>query len=198
MENNFWNQRYAENETVYGPEPNVYFRNFLGTQKPGSILLPAEGEGRNAIYAASLGWETDAFDFSPVAREKALKRAKELDLNINYFTSTIEEYTASKCYDVVALIYVHLPEGIRQQFHKEIISSLKPGGYVVMEAFSKDQINNTSGGPKELSMLYEVSMIRKDFPSMQIINLAEKTITLDEGPFHKGPADVVQMIAQKL
>jgi 2-polyprenyl-3-methyl-5-hydroxy-6-metoxy-1,4-benzoquinol methylase len=165
MEHLFWNQRYTENETVYGLEPNHFFKSFIDTHQPGSILLPAEGEGRNAIYAASKGWKVDAFDFSPVAREKALKRAKESGVNINYYTIKAEAFKADKLYDAVALIFVHLPERVRKPFHQQVYGSLKSGGYMVMEAFAKEQIHNTSGGPKDPALLYDAPTICTDSPS---------------------------------
>lgn len=82
MKNEFWNKRYETNDTVYGIEPNEYFKSFIDSHKPGSILLPAEGEGRNAIYAAKRGWKVDAFDFSAVAQQKALLRAKQEKVHI--------------------------------------------------------------------------------------------------------------------
>lgn len=69
----FWDQRYRENASVYGLEPNPFFKAFIDKHKSGRLLLPAEGEGRNAIYAAAKGWQVDAFDFSEVSRDKALR-----------------------------------------------------------------------------------------------------------------------------
>jgi hypothetical protein len=80
----FWDQRYQESEWVYGEAPNAFFKAFIDQQPPGTLLLPAEGEGRNAIYAASKGWTVEAFDFSPVAREKALAGAAAKGVKIRY------------------------------------------------------------------------------------------------------------------
>ena len=71
----FWNKRYAENEMVFGYKPNQFFKLFIDLHISGTLLLPAEGEGRNAVYAAEKGWQVDAFDFSATAKEKALKYA---------------------------------------------------------------------------------------------------------------------------
>lgn len=198
MEYTFWDQRYTENETVYGLEPNRFFKSFIDSHKPGSILLPAEGEGRNAVYAASRGWQVDAFDFSPVAREKALKRAARMGITINYFTARAEDFRAGKLYDAVGLIYVHLPPSVRERFHREVYRSLRSGGYMVMEAFAKEQIHNTSGGPKNPALLYDAPSICMDFQFLHMLSCGQKTIELAEGSFHQGKADVLQMIGQKL
>jgi hypothetical protein len=43
----------------------------------GSILFPAEGEGRNAVFAAKLGWAVSAFDISNEGKNKGIKLAKK-------------------------------------------------------------------------------------------------------------------------
>ena len=69
----FWNDRYAKETYVYGTSPNAFFKEQLRLLDVGTILLPAEGEGRNAVYAAKLGWDVYAFDYSAHAHHKAIK-----------------------------------------------------------------------------------------------------------------------------
>lgn len=194
----FWDQRYAENETVYGLNPNQFFKQFVDSRKPGTILLPAEGEGRNAVYAASKGWQVEAFDFSEVAREKALDFARGEKLNINYILQDISLFKAEKQYDAVGLIYVHLPEKQRKAFHAEIYKSIKPGGLFVLEAFAKEQAGLNSGGPKDPAMLYDAPSLCSDFPFMHMITCEQKEVVLEEGEYHKGKAAVLRMIGQRL
>jgi SAM-dependent methyltransferase len=198
MEIDTWNRRYKENETVYGTKPNVFFKSFIDTHKQGALLLPAEGEGRNAIYAASKGWEVDAFDFSVKAKEKALQQASQKQLKIQYQTLNIVDFHPEKQYDAVALIFVHLPEVIRREFHQKVSKALAPGGYVVLEAFAKEQLGNQSGGPKDIALLYDAPTICDDFKFLHILYCGQKEAVLDEGLFHKGKADVLQLIAQKI
>ena len=138
----FWNQRYATHETVYGKAPNLYFKSILDSLTPGSLLMPAEGEGRNAVYAASLGWKVEAFDYSSVAQEKALQLAEANDVTIKYDVLELNEFKANKQYAAIGLIYVHLPTKERFVFHQKMIDALLPGGVLIIEAFSKTQINN--------------------------------------------------------
>lgn len=198
MNRTTWDTRYAENEIVYGHQPNRFFKDFIDTHKPGSILLPAEGEGRNAVYAASKGWEVDAFDFSYEAHKKAMMLSKKKNIQINYWTEEIENFATSKKYDAVGLIYVHLPKNIRQQFHQQIHHSIQSGGFLVFEAFAKEQIEFNSGGPKDISLLYDAPTICQDFPFLHVLFCGQKEIELNEGNFHKGKAAVLQLIGQKL
>ncbi len=194
----FWNQRYAENEIVYGNEPNKFFKLFIDLHKPGTLLLPAEGEGRNAVYAASKGWQVDAFDFSEVAREKALGFARGERVTINYELKNIADFKAVKQYDAVALVYVHLPDSIRKKFHQEVYNSIKPAGFLMLEAFAKEQIQFESGGPRDENLLYDAPSICSDFPFLHMMSCEQKEIILDEGDFHKGKAAVLRMVGQRL
>lgn len=85
---NFWNERYSEEEYVYGEEPNVFFAEELQQMIPGKIILPCECEGRNAIYAVTSGWEVHAFDTSIMEKSKAIQLAECKGMSINY---TIED-----------------------------------------------------------------------------------------------------------
>lgn len=193
----FWNQRYAANDIVYGKEPNSYFKSILDSMRPSSLLLPAEGEGRNAVYAASKGWDVTAFDYSAEAQLKANVFAAEKGVKMNYNVTDINQFIPEKKYDAIALIYVHLSGEERKDFHYKIANALAPGGTLILEAFSKAQIHNASGGPKSLDQLYSTEILFKDFATLKMIELKEAEIILDEGPFHHGKANVIRLMAKK-
>jgi len=194
----FWNDRYEDHETVYGLEPNEFLAEVLPGISPGTILFPAEGEGRNARFAARLGWHTDAFDFSPVAREKALALAAKENLMINYKAADLSSIELPPlAYDVVALIFVHMEPQERTRFHRACMTALKPGGVIILEAFSKDQLRYNSGGPKSEEKLYTSENLMADFHGLQIQQLEKRIVLLDEGPFHRGLGSVLRFIGRK-
>lgn len=193
-----WNQRFAVADYIYGIEPNKFFKQHLDKLKPGKLLLPAEGEGRNAVYAAKAGWDVEAFDFSTYAREKAMSLAAQNQVEIEYEISGVEDYNYSEnAYDAIALIYVHLDPSIRIAFHNRIMKSLKHGGLLIIEAFSKKQLQHNSGGPKNEEWLYSINELCCDFAPLTILEKEEKKIHLLEGLDHQGDAEVVRFIAQK-
>lgn len=192
---NFWNQRYKNNATVYGWQPNIFFKEYLDKAEAGTLLLPCEGEGRNAIYAAKKGWQVSAFDFSSIAVEKALQKANEENVSINYIQKSIEEYIPERQYQLIASIYVHIAEPSRKLFHQQLIASLQPKGTILLEAFHKNQINHSSGGPQSTQLLYSKEELMADFSGLTITLLEEKDIYLTEGAFHNGHASVIRMIA---
>lgn len=194
----FWNDRYSSNEFVYGTEPNEFFKKELQKLSSGKLLLIGEGEGRNAVFSAKNGWEVDAIDFSTVAREKAIKFAEKNSVLINYEVSDLTKYKFKQSnYDVVANIYLHLHRSSRKDIYSKSIASLKTGGVFLLEAFEKDQLGRTSGGPQNLEMLYSIEELNKDFKGMEIKLLEKKIITLGEGEHHKGEAAIVRLIAVK-
>jgi hypothetical protein len=198
MSKEFWDERYSGKDFVYGNQPNVFFKEQLGRVKPGKLLLPCEGEGRNAVYAASMGWQVDAYDQSSVGMQKALQFAAQSKVDIHYTVKEIESIVLPENhYNAVGLIYAHLMPSIRSQFHKMCATSLVAGGVLILEAFEKSQLRNSSGGPSDLTMLYSVEEMLEDFGSLQIESCEKVTVQLNEGPYHQGTADLVRLVAIK-
>lgn len=200
LKSNFWDERYSSEEYVYGVEPNQFFKQVLDKiPVPGKLLLPGEGEGRNAVYAAKLGWQVDAFDQSSAGKLKALKLAKANNVTINYSIVDLAKFNPQKkFYNCAAIIFVHFDSEVRSIFHKKIIDSLKPGGKMILELFSKNQFGKRSGGPQDLQMLYSLEEARNDFKEMKTLVIEEKNIFLNEGDKHKGDASVIRYVGEKL
>ncbi len=51
-----WDDRYSDADYVYGTEPNSFLVEHA-SKLCGPVLSLAEGEGRNAVYLATLGLE---------------------------------------------------------------------------------------------------------------------------------------------
>ena len=200
---NFWNQRYAAENYAYGTLPNAYLKEKAVELAPGKILLPAEGEGRNAVFMSTMGWETYAFDQSVEGRNKALHLAADYDVEISYTISDVENiHYPENSFDALALIFAHFPGENRRFYHRKLSSFLKPGGYLIIEGFSKEhatfqQLNPKSGGPRDQVMLYDMEELKKDFNDFEFIEAAEQVVTLAEGEFHQGEASVIRIFAVK-
>jgi len=196
----FWDERYSTEQYIYGIEPNQFFKEQLSKiLTPGRLLLPGEGEGRNAVYAAKLGWQVDAVDQSQKAMEKAVNLADENKVDVNYSVVDLRTFIPKKnYYDAAAIIFVHFNSEERKSFHKKITDSLKPGGILIIESFSKNQFGKTSGGPQDLLMLYSYNDIKNDFEEMKTILIEEKNIILNEGDKHNGDANVIRYVGEKL
>jgi 2-polyprenyl-3-methyl-5-hydroxy-6-metoxy-1,4-benzoquinol methylase len=194
----FWNERYAEEEYAYGALPNEFLKDQLQKLSEGKILFVCEGEGRNAVYAAKKYWNVEAFDLSTEGKKKAMQLAEQNNVTINYQVqdaNTIQY--PENTFDAIALIYAHLPAAIRKSFHENVMNWLKPNGFVIMEAFNPNQLKNSSGGPKDESLLYTKELLKSDFHKLDIQQLSNHDIILNEGKYHIGKADVIRLLAKK-
>lgn len=201
---NRWDERYSSEEFAYGTAPNNYLREQLTRLTPGRILFPAEGEGRNAVFAATQGWQVSAFDISANGRNKALQLAEQQGTTINYQVGELSSLNYHKDqFDAIALIYAHFPGDIKSSIHQMLNQYLRKGGFIIFEAFSKSHLeyiakNEKVGGPKDIESLFSIEEIKADFPDYNIIELAETEIELNEGLFHNGTGSVIRFVGQKL
>lgn len=195
---NFWDERYSAEEYIFGKEPNAFFKSVIDRMEPGRILVPAAGEGRDAVYAATLGWDVLAVDQSITGKEKAMRLAAERGVTIRYDVQSIEETDLlSANFDAVALIYFHLPPALRQELHKRLPSALRPNGTVIIEAFTPKQIGNTSGGPTEPERLLTKEILMQELGTLKIMQCEEVSTELAEGTGHVGKAEVVRFVGKK-
>lgn len=195
MKAEIWNEKYQGSDFHYGLKPNRFLELMLESRPPGRLLFVAEGEGRNAVYAAKLGWEVYAFDMSEQGRTKALGLAASEGVEIDYHLSNALDFETSIKFDAIACIYAHFPGELREEFHPKLKQWLKPLGEIWLEAFAPGQLQFQSGGPKNESMLYTPELLSADFAGMQIRQLEIKRYELDEGPGHQGLAEVARMRA---
>ena len=199
----FWNERYASKEFAYGNNPNEYLEQQLPKFKIGKILFPAEGEGRNAVFASKIGWESYAFDLSIEGKNKAEQLATKNIVAINYQVGEFSEILFQENnFDAIALIYAHFSAATKSAYHKQLDKYLKPNGVIIFEAFSKthltyNSVNEKVGGPKDVGMLFSVEELKNDFNNYEIIELYETEVTLNEGVYHIGKGSVIRFIGKK-
>ena len=199
-----WDERYGQVEFAYGEEPNSFLKDQLNNTTIGKALFPAEGEGRNGVYTASLGWEVDAFDLSDEGKQKALKLATLKNVQINYQVGEFQQFNYEKeSFDLIALIYAHFPASKKSEYHKELNQYLKKGGLVIFEAFSKNHLEYVSknpkiGGPKDIDMLFSIEELQTDFSNFDILLLEEKEVELSEGLYHNGIGSVIRFVGRKM
>lgn len=193
-----WNQRYSGDEFVYGTEPNTFLAE-NAKLLTGPVLSLAEGEGRNAVFLASLGLEVLGVDGSEVGLEKARKLAASKGVEIKTEIADLATYEPpANFYGSVVSISAHLPSDVRQRLYPSVEQSLKLGGIILLEAYSKSQLSRDTGGPKDPDMLMTAADIVMEFPNCEVILCHEIEREVVEGEFHTGLASVVQFIGRKM
>ena len=198
-----WDERYKDSEFAYGKNPNVFFKEWLSTFEAGRILMPADGEGRNGVFAAQLGWDVTSFDLSIEGKQKALQLAGETGVALQYIVGDLEQLIFENAsFDAIGMVYAHFPADKKQAFHKKLDNWLRPGGIIIFEAFSKQHLQFRKlqpkvGGPDEIDMLYSKAEIVADFEDYEVLMLQEEEIILNEGKYHIGKGSVIRFIGRK-
>jgi len=199
-----WDERYKAQEFAYGKEPNVFFSEWLRKFEPGSILMPADGEGRNGVFAAGLGWKVTSFDLSVEGQSKALQLAKENGVTLEYIVGDLGQlWFQREEFDAIGLVYAHFGGEKKSAFHRKLSDYLRPGGIIILEAFSKRHIHFNKldpkvGGPTEIDMLHSKEEIMADFENYEVLMLEETEIQLNEGKYHIGTGAVIRFVGRKV
>ena len=196
----FWDKRFKSEEYVYGTKPNSFFEKAISRiEVKGDILFPAEGEGRNAVYAAKKGLNVTAFDLSVEGKKKALKLASENNVEIDYLVGEFDELNLKEdSFDAIVLVFAHFNPSIRQGFHKAFSKLLKKGGVLILEGFSEKNLDmSNNNGPKSLDLLFTKEIISNDFSDLKTLELSEVIVEINEGSHHRGESSVIRYIGEK-
>ncbi len=197
---NLWDQRFAEPGFKYGTEPNAFVQQQAAQLAPGSrLLLPGDGEGRNGVWLAQQGHQVTSVDLSAVGLKKAAELAAVRGVTLITELVDLAHWAPEPGgYDAVLLIFTHLPPSIRRDAHRRLAQGLKPGGRLILEAFHPAQMQHTSGGPRDVAMLYTPDQLTDDFAGLLLPELAwHGEVTLSEGPGHQGLAVVSRWMGRK-
>lgn len=192
-----WNERYSNPEFAYGTEPNTFLRDNAHLLS-GPVLSLAEGEGRNSVYLATLGFDVLGVDSSSVGLEKA--HLLSISRGVRIKTEVVDLAVFEPPNDIfrsVISIFCHLPTTIRSLLHSRIAAALMPGGIVLLEAYTPAQTVRQTGGPREPDLCPSASDLRTEFPGFEFDRLMELEREVVEGRYHTGWASVVQVIARK-
>lgn len=194
----FWDRRYLEEGWAYGTRPNAWLAaQARRLPQGGRALVPAAGEGRDAVWLATQGLDVLAVDLSAVGLRKAEHLAAARGVTIQTSVVDLAEWTwPERAFDVVVASFVHLPPGVRAPVHAAMADALAPGGGLVIEAFAPRQLEYRerygSGGPPDEEMLYAADTLARDFRTLKAVELEETEVVLEEGRYHDGPAFVTR------
>jgi len=199
MSTDFWNSRYAEPGYAYGTEPNAFLVAQKKYLKPGGkALAVADGEGRNGVWLAQQGLDVLSVDISEIGLCKTQELAVDRGVAIRTEKADLItwQWPAQK-FDIVAAIFIHLPPEVRARLHRRMFEALKPGGVLILEAFTPEQLKYKTGGPPVADMLYTADMLRIDFAGGEILHIEEVITELAEGKYHRGPGAVVRLVLRR-
>lgn len=195
---NAWDERYSNKEYIYGTEPNDFLKDHIAELPMGHVLSVAEGEGRNAVFLAEKGYRVTAVDSSRVGLDKAEKLAKSRNVTIETVCADLAQYQLEEnSYDAIVSIFCHMPPDARKALYQQLSSALKPGGVLLLEAYTPAQVGRGTGGPPEVPFTVSLEEMRGYLSDFDIVHGEELERHVVEGTFHTGEGAVVQIIAKR-
>jgi len=195
---NKWDERYAGDGYLYGTEPNTFLKENFSVIPKGKVLLPAEGEGRNAVFLARQGYEVTGVDSSVVAVEKARKLARINGVNVTTIAADLAQFDfGMEKWDGIVSVFCHLPPDLRKQVHAWIVKGLKKGGVFLAEAYTPEQLKYKTGGPPVRELLVSLTDLKRELQGLRFVHAIETVRKVREGMLHSGKGAVVQIIAVK-
>lgn len=172
-----WDRKYEGRELVYGEAPNATLVEVATTLNRGRALDLASGQGRNAIWLATRGWTVDAVDFSSVALTKASRVAstapKSVRERLTWIHADVTELSTEPNYDLVLMLYLHLPPNARRKAVSAAVSALKPDGILMILGHHAANVDAGIGGPQEIEILYTPEDLASDIGSRLTVVTAE-------------------------
>lgn len=193
-----WDERYSSDDYAYGTEPNAFLAARASRLPRGRMLCLGEGEGRNAVWLAEQGHEVTAVDASAVGLEKARRLAASRGTTITTVHADLAEYPIEPgAWDGIVSIFCHLPLTLRADLHRRCVAGLRPGGLMLLEAYTPRQVGRGTGGPPSAELMMDAQTLRAELAGLDLMELQEYEREVHEGAFHNGLGAVVQLVARK-
>ena len=195
-----WNQRFQADGFLFGTEPNAWLREHASAWPPGShVLCVADGEGRNSAWLAGRGLRVDAFDIAEVGVAKARALAARLGVTVEHQVADCDSYDwPVGVLDGVAAIFVQFADpAMRSRMFERIVHALKPGGTLLLQGYTPQQLEYRTGGPPQASHLYTEGLLRQAFAALDIVELRAYEAVLDEGRGHSGRSALIGLVARR-
>jgi SAM-dependent methyltransferase len=152
MDRQKWNERYAAQPVLWKADPSPFLGGELGDRPPGRALDLGAGEGRTALWLAERGWQVTAVDFSDVALARGQERLGGLGLDgaVEWVCADLVGFDPTGgTYDLVLLLFVHLPPPERRRLLRLAAATLTPGGMVLVVGYHPvdSPTGEAAGGP---------------------------------------------------
>ena len=184
MDSNVWDARYAGDDLVWSAVPNRFLVAEVETLPPGRALDLACGEGRNAVWFAERGWDVTGVDFSKVGLDKALRLAEARGVSVQWELADVTEYTpAPESFDLLIVMYLHLPEALRRGAFRHAAAAVAAGGTLLVVGHDITNRSDGWGGPSDAAVLYGPEDVVADLDGLETVKAerVRRPVPTDDG-----------------
>ncbi len=170
MDSLSWDERYGGEGFVWKTEPNQFLVAEVADLPPGKALDIACGEGRNAVWLAGRGWEVTGVDFSPVGLAKGRRLAMEHGVEVNWVEADVVEWDPpAATFDLVVVLYLHLPSDDRHRVMAHAQDALAEGGTLLVVGHDTTNLTDGYGGPQDPTVLFTPEQVASDLAGLRIV-----------------------------
>jgi SAM-dependent methyltransferase len=199
VDSEVWDERYAGDDLVWSAEPNRFLVAEVEALPPGRALDLACGEGRNAIWLAERGWDVTGVDFSQVGLDKARRLADKRGVSVKWVRTDVTEYaSAPESYDLVIVMYLHLPAAARSVAFRRAAVAVAPGGTLLVVGHDITNPSVGWGGPSDSGVLYGPEDVIANLDGLETVKAerVRRPVQTDDG--EKIAIDVLVRVARPI
>lgn len=184
----YWNAKYATDEFIYTKTANRFVIELCEGLTPGLAIDLAGGEGRNTVWLAEQGWRVENVDISEVGLAKCEAFAAERGVpdRVSTLCASGDDFRSTLApVDLGIVPYLQVPAALLNASLKNLISQIKPGGYLVGVWHARENLDGGFGGPQNPDVLPSVDSMKQFCESMpletQVCELREGQVQTKEG-----------------
>lgn len=184
-----WDERHAARDPIESHEPDPTLVDEIGSLPPGRALDLGAGDGRNAVWLASQGWQVTAVDFSQVALDRGRGRATASGVEVEWQLANLLEWSpGASRFDLVTLFFIHLPPDERRDVYARAAAAVAPGGTLLIVGHDRTNLADGVGGPQDPDVLFAPGEVAADLAGFRI-DRAEAVRR--QAPDGRGPIDAI-------
>jgi SAM-dependent methyltransferase len=149
-----WDERHAAREPIESFEPDPTLIQEVGSLRPGRALDLGSGDGRNAVWLASQGWQVTAVDFSQVALDRGRALATARGVRVEWQLADLLEWSpVAGLFNLVTLFFIHLPPDERRDVYRRAAAAVAVAGTLLVVGHDRTNLEDGVGGPQDPEVL---------------------------------------------
>lgn len=195
-----WDARFASDAYVFGTHPNAFLAAQAHRLPPGAaILAVADGEGRNGVFLAEQGHRVTSVDISQNGQAKAARLAAARGVTLDLRLADFDEWQwEPDAYDAVVAIFIQFADpALRARMFDGIRRTIRPGGLLILQGYTPEQLAFGTGGPRDVTQLYTPALLEAAFADWTVVLLETHCSVIEEGPGHSGMSALIDFVARK-
>lgn len=164
MDASEWNERYlkagaGDDARLWSAVPPLLLQQTAADWPAGRALDLATGDGRTAIWLAVAGHTVTAVDFAAQAIGQARGHAATAGVDVDWVVADALSWQSPTRFDLVTMLYLHLPAQLLRQAVADAFARLAPGGHLFVLGHDRGNIAAGAPGPRDPELLYTPELL---------------------------------------